>query len=228
LCLIISKITGPSVCGIQLVANSSQIRNYSSMLNCLAFSPDGKQVVWGCMDGVIGLWDPTSGQTTVWPLTCHTGTVTSVAFSPDAQQIVSSSEDKPLIFAFGMQRVAKLSDHPSGSTTARCLLPGWLVSRSIDSTVWDVERGQVVESLLNGHVHLDNTHHFPPKWQQNRANITVPGSDIVLRVPITNSAYIKNHQKKSRISLLRVTMGGSAIWNGFCFIISQHTTCPCT
>jgi len=79
-----------------------------------------------------------------------------------------------------MQRVAKLSDHPSGSITTRCLLPGWLVSRSIDSTVWDVERGQVVESLLNGHVHLDNTHHFPPKWQQNRANITVPGSDIVL------------------------------------------------
>jgi WD40 repeat protein len=50
----------------------------------VAFSPDGKQVVSGSYDQTVRLWDAATGAR-LQTLEGHTGSVWSVAFSPDGK-----------------------------------------------------------------------------------------------------------------------------------------------
>lgn len=58
----------------------------------VAFSPDGKYVVGGGSEGVVRVWDTTSGGE-VHGLRGHTAWVTSVQFAPDGKTVLSCSVD---------------------------------------------------------------------------------------------------------------------------------------
>ncbi len=67
----------------------------------VAFSPDGRRIVSGNRDvnfslfgdTTVRLWDADTGQPVGQPMTGHTDRVTSVAFSPDGNFLVSGSFD---------------------------------------------------------------------------------------------------------------------------------------
>jgi WD40 repeat protein len=60
----------------------------------VAFSPNGKQVVSGSVDGTMRFWDAATGAALLQPLKAHTGSVMSLAFSPNGKQVVSGSDNK--------------------------------------------------------------------------------------------------------------------------------------
>jgi WD40 repeat protein len=68
-------------------------------VRCVAFSPDGTQIVSGSHDGSIQLWDVNTGKLVStlysWPWInrAHSDVVSSVSFSPDGNFILSSSWD---------------------------------------------------------------------------------------------------------------------------------------
>ena len=68
------------------------LKGHESCANKLVFSPDGKILASGSMDGAIRLWDIATGKNLA-VLEGHTYFVRSVAFSPDGKTLVSGSAD---------------------------------------------------------------------------------------------------------------------------------------
>ena len=64
-------------------------------VNCLAFSPDGKQLVSGSADQTLKVWDLHTGMC-LGTLTGHSAEVLAVAFSPVGDQITSSAQDNTI------------------------------------------------------------------------------------------------------------------------------------
>jgi WD40 repeat protein len=59
---------------------------------CVTFSPDGKLLAWGTIDGKIELWDA-GGKRRISVLRGHDGAVVSVAFSPGGKKLASVGND---------------------------------------------------------------------------------------------------------------------------------------
>ncbi len=115
------------------------------------FSPDGKLLATGDSDGVVRLWEASSGREI---LTCkgHTNVVESVAFSPDGEILASGSYDQIIklwdvqtgeclkVLQGHTQSVMSVTFNPDGNI---------LASGSFDRTVrlWDIRTGECCKIL---------------------------------------------------------------------------------
>jgi WD40 repeat protein len=119
-----------------------------------SFSPDGKYLALGSMDGTVILWDVIQREQ-VAALNGHKWAVLSVAFSPDGKYLASGSMDDTVILWDVIQRkqVAILTGHTSWVCSVSFSPDGkYIASGSDDNTViiWDaVEKKQVAQ--LDGH-----------------------------------------------------------------------------
>ena len=68
------------------------LRGHSGPVYSVSFSPDGRHIISGSEDGMIKVWNATSGEE-VRTLEGHERRVFSVVFSPDGSQIASGSLD---------------------------------------------------------------------------------------------------------------------------------------
>ncbi|KAJ7254335.1 WD40-repeat-containing domain protein [Mycena haematopus] len=158
---------------------------HTSLVNSVAFSPDGKRIVSGLndTDSRVCIWDAESGEVVAGSFNGHKYSVNSVAFSPNGKQIISGSDDNAAFSPNGKYVV-------SGSDDTRCacgmqraakwlLAIQWshywvnsvafspdqaIVSGSADETVrvWDAESGEVVAGPFHGHTNSVNSVAFSP------------------------------------------------------------------
>ena len=69
------------------------MKGHTKGILSVAFSPDGKRLASGSIDGKVKVWDALSGQETL-TLKGHSDGVNSVAFSPDGKRLASGSADQ--------------------------------------------------------------------------------------------------------------------------------------
>ncbi len=125
-----------------------------SIINSIAFSPDGQTLATGNGDGTISLWEVATGRERK-RLEGHTFKVTSVAYSPDGKTLASGSDDNTVRVwevATGHE-LTRLEGHISTVTSVAYSPDGkTLASGSGDNTVrvWEVATGHEL-TRLEGH-----------------------------------------------------------------------------
>jgi WD40 repeat protein len=102
-------LTGGQVVRLWDTASGGEIRTFPPSWGPAAFSPDGKQVVMGDLDGTVRLCDTSTGNQ-LRSFRGHSHAVTSVAFSPDGKQLLTGS---------GGEASTRLWDSASGRELCR-------------------------------------------------------------------------------------------------------------
>ncbi|KAJ7871989.1 hypothetical protein B0H14DRAFT_3439202 [Mycena olivaceomarginata] len=139
-----------------------------SLVNTVAFSPDGKHIASGSRDNAIRVWDATTGEQFGEALTGHTDSISSVVFSPDNTHIASGSVDSTIRVwdaMTGQQTGESLRGHTDSVYSVAFSSDGTrIASGSGDSTirVWDAVSGQQVGEALTGHTHPVRSVVFSP------------------------------------------------------------------
>ncbi|KAJ7108125.1 hypothetical protein C8R44DRAFT_884894 [Mycena epipterygia] len=86
-------------------------KGHRNHVRCVAFSPDGKDIVSGSDDMTVRVWDSATGLLTGY-FDGYNGEVTSVAFSSSGKQIVSGSQDGKVRILDFERRVAVVVPPP--------------------------------------------------------------------------------------------------------------------
>ena len=120
------------------VAIYRRLAKHGQIVFSTAFSPDGGQVVSGCDDGVVRVWDLSGRRINRYE--GHQRAVTSVAYSPNGRWIVSGSLD----------RTARLWDTHSGQAGPRLLGH----TRSVLSVAFSPDNTRVASAGADGTVRL--------------------------------------------------------------------------
>ncbi|KAF5320359.1 hypothetical protein D9611_011274 [Ephemerocybe angulata] len=128
--------------------------NVGSEVNAVAVSGDGRIIASGANDGLVRLWDATTGKAQC-KLKGHRDQVTSVAFSPDGTRIVSGSGDRTVRVWDASTGVvlSVLEGHSRWVSSVAFSRDGTrIVSGSYDKTlrVWDTSTGMAL-SVLEDH-----------------------------------------------------------------------------
>ena len=132
-------------------------RGHADQIMSVAFSPDGKTLASGCWDGVMKLWDLSSGQERTI-LKGRPGRIHSVAFSPDGRTLAcggdgENSQVRLLEVSTGTERttlkkfsawITTVAFSPDGKTLASS------GGESREIWLWDVASGKV-RLTLRGH-----------------------------------------------------------------------------
>ncbi|KAI6139788.1 WD40-repeat-containing domain protein [Pisolithus tinctorius] len=134
----------------------------------LAFSPDGEWVASGPYDKTVRLWGTQRGMPARSPLRGHSSEVLSVAFSSDGRTVVSGSGDKTVRLRDVHVEAPSglpLEGHTGAVQSVAMSGDGTrIVSGSHDKTVrlWDTETGAQLEDAQEGHIGMVYTVAFSP------------------------------------------------------------------
>ncbi|GGY50905.1 WD40 repeat domain-containing protein [Streptomyces djakartensis] len=172
------------------------LTNHTSVVNGVAFSPDGAALATTGGDGTVRIWDPTTGQE-LHTLTGHTNGVTAVAMSPDGSSLATTNVYRSVQIwdPTTGQELRTLTGHTNEVTSAAFSPDGSsLATTSFDGSVriWNPATGQELRTLT-GHTNGVTAVAMSPDGSSlatTSNDQTVRIWDLaILEVPQTSSAH---------------------------------------
>jgi WD40 repeat protein len=127
------------------------LKGHTNVVNRLAFSPDGKQLISGSADKSAIIWD-VEGRTLLHRLQGHTDDISTVAFTPDGARAVTGGDDTTLrLWRVGDGGlIAELKGHKDkvGSLAIRAS-DGMIASGDLAGEIrlWDGKDGHFLRTL---------------------------------------------------------------------------------
>jgi WD40 repeat protein/TolB-like protein len=121
------------------------LEGHTSVVNSVAYSPDGRQIISGSTDGTIKIWDSRDGRLLrSISVPTNRGAVSFVAYNPSGEKIVSAVGS--LITIWNAQNGQKLTDLTGHQGTVRGMVfthDGMLISAADDKNIriWDINTG---------------------------------------------------------------------------------------
>jgi WD40 repeat protein/tetratricopeptide (TPR) repeat protein/predicted Ser/Thr protein kinase len=163
------------------------ILSHTSPVVTAAFSPDGRTVISGGMDGMAQLWDAASGRRIGSPLRVE-GQWPVVAFSPDSKTVLTGAmEDGPRVQLWdtttGLPLVLNLRLRPEFEILAVAIQRDGrivLVGRHSPDNVawtWDAATGQPIGGPMTHHGHI-----YTPSLSPDGLIILTPSDDGTARL----------------------------------------------
>lgn len=166
---------------------------HHSVVDCVAFSPDGKTLANGNKDGSIRLWNIDSGKLTKTLLE-HQGFINDLAFSPDGKLLASGSEEGLIL----------MWDLKTGTHEA------FLAERmgSISCVTFSRDGSMLAAGNTDGNVHLFDVATGTPKMtftghiKEIRQVLFSPDGEMVVSASWDGSVRLWDiHTGKSKITL---------------------------
>ncbi|XP_053571863.1 protein FAN [Bombina bombina] len=117
-------------------------------VNTIALNSESSLLASGTKEGSVAIWDITTS-TMLHQLTCHSGTVYDMAFSPDSRHVLSTGKDGCLK-VIDVQTGMLISSLPSGEEQRCFCWNGHTVlsgNESGELLVWDLLGGRVIEKI---------------------------------------------------------------------------------
>ncbi|KAF9223459.1 WD40 repeat-like protein [Gyrodon lividus] len=130
----------------------SCLQGHSSVVTCLAFNPNGRQLVTGSYDRRIRWWDLQSGEPAGPLLWDHRVSVLALAVSPDGERFASGGgDDRVLLWDTATQVVVAEPTHAhTNRVNSLCFSPdgAQLVSSSVGNVkIWDAASLHLLQEI---------------------------------------------------------------------------------
>jgi WD40 repeat protein len=115
----------------------------------LAYSPDGKRLAMGSIEGIVEVWDTQTGQK-IHTFKGHAGNVGKLAFSPDGTRLVTGGSDGTLRWwdttrqrdAVSIPKVDLIRENPELSPDGQTVTTGVKSGDGKSIRLWDAQTGQ--------------------------------------------------------------------------------------
>jgi WD40 repeat protein len=143
---------------LPVLPSHTQLRDPPGDIQRVTFAPDGRHVLFGGANGLLGLWDVDTGRV-ARRFVGHTIYVDGVAVSRDGKRVLSAGTEGTVRLwdmATGkeLQRMAGHTDAPASvafSSDGTRALSG---SRDHTMRLWDLRKGEQIGAPFPGHPHM--------------------------------------------------------------------------